>query len=386
MTEVTAKAFLSYAHSDDAREGGRIRRLAEHIAAEFETLTGTEVKIFVDSSEIAWGQDFRARLDESLQDTTFFIPILTPTYFLRDECRKEMSQFVQSAQALGLEQLLLSIRYVPVPDLVEGSPDELKDIAARMQFEPWDGLRLADETSSEYRLGINRLAERLVTLTRELEATPVSISKLQKPVSHQSDQISETGAVNIVAAPKSLEEESDDAPGYIDMLVDLEPALNNWAETIGLFNAPIEDISKNFAEATAKMAAANEKPNAYAAKIVVAKDLAKKIESPVTILEQVSKDYSSQLLRLDPMMSALLMARANRDDESADDGREIDPIRELITASRESAESTRGAADAARANSNLSRDLRPLMRRYETALRNVSDAQTIVDGWGELLS
>ena len=41
--ETVAKAFLSYAHSDNEREGGRILNLAKLIREEFESLTGTTI-------------------------------------------------------------------------------------------------------------------------------------------------------------------------------------------------------------------------------------------------------------------------------------------------------------------------------------------------------
>lgn len=74
MVEIAAHAFLSYAHEDNEREGGRILRLAKFIENEFQTLTGTKISIFTDKAEIKWGQDFRAQLDEALQETTFSFP------------------------------------------------------------------------------------------------------------------------------------------------------------------------------------------------------------------------------------------------------------------------------------------------------------------------
>ena len=79
MVQTVAKAFLSYAHADNEREGGRILRLGELIRNEFETLTGSTIEIFTDKAEILWGHDFRRRLNEAMQETTFFIPVLTPT-------------------------------------------------------------------------------------------------------------------------------------------------------------------------------------------------------------------------------------------------------------------------------------------------------------------
>lgn len=373
MLEVVAKAFLSYAHADDQRERGRIRRLADHIREEFETLTGTTIEIFVDSAEILWGQDFRSKLDDALQATTFFIPVLTPTYFLRDECRKEMQKFVSSAESLGLQQLLLSIRYTSVPDLVEGSTDELKDIAARMQFEPWEGLRLLDEDSSEYRSAVHRLAARLVQLTTDLENPP------------QSD--GSGGPVDLLPGgpPVSTVVERDldeDEPGVIDLVQDLEPALTDWAETVGAIGPAIEEFNGKLNSASEKMTAANSGPNSFAVKIRISRELAADAEPTLVKIEILSKDYSSGVLRLDLGLRALFeLIHSSEDDVSEFLG----SIQGLVDMSNQSMVQIDQAAEAARANSNLSRDLRPVLRRFATAMRNIVDAQSLIAAWQSLL-
>ncbi|RDV46937.1 hypothetical protein DOE76_00620 [Leifsonia sp. ku-ls] len=368
MTEVSAKAFLSYARADNEREGGRIVRLAQKIREEYETLTGTTIEIFVDSAEIRWGEDFRSRLDEALQQTAFFIPVLTPTYFLREECRKEMKAFVTSASALGLDALLLSVRYVPVPDMVEDSADELKATAARMQFESWDHLRLADENSAEYRAAVNRLAARLVELVARLEVTP-----------------SVAPAEALVEAFPAAEgaENRDDAPGTIDLLAELEPALEEWGSTLTEFPPTIGEINQLFVNATAEMEAANGSPKSFAAKVRISHELALAAEEPLTRLEALSKRYVTQLSDLDPRMRAFLSVAAQADPEER--AAALASMRQLVDASAEASVGFTTAADAARANSGVSRDLRPVLRRFETATRNVIDAQSLIASWGEVI-
>uniref|UniRef100_UPI0013E05CCC toll/interleukin-1 receptor domain-containing protein n=1 Tax=Pseudomonas viridiflava TaxID=33069 RepID=UPI0013E05CCC len=93
--------FLSYARDDDRASRGRILRLAEMIADEYESLTATKLKIFVDREDILWGQAWEERIDNALQETTFFIPVLTPRYFNSDPCRKEFLDFYNAATDLG---------------------------------------------------------------------------------------------------------------------------------------------------------------------------------------------------------------------------------------------------------------------------------------------
>ncbi|RKR20512.1 toll/interleukin-1 receptor domain-containing protein [Arthrobacter oryzae] len=388
MSEVVAKAFLSYAHVDNEREDGRIRRLAELLRAEFEFLTGETIDIFVDSAEIRWGHDFRAQLDEALQNTTFFIPVLTPTYFLREECRKEMVQFVSSARSLGLQELLMSIRYTPVPDLREGSTDELKDIAARMQFEPWDDVRLLEETSSPYRTRIHRLATRLVELTRDLEARPVHLASNPKRASvdviAKSAEAGEPPSAAQRLRPAPEEEEADDAPGFLELMADFQPVADEWTNTLTTLGPAVGEFGELFSASSKEMEKANKKPNAFAAKIVIARQLAKDAAAPLETIEHMSKEYSTSLLRMDPIIRAVLEVLAHQE-EDAGNGDAVAGIRRLIDSSREAMATITEAADAAKANAGMSRDLRPLLRRFETALRNVVDGQDLIDGWEPLL-
>ncbi|TFD63537.1 toll/interleukin-1 receptor domain-containing protein [Cryobacterium sp. Hb1] len=422
--DILAKAFLSYAHADNAREGGRILRLAEHLRNEFELLTGSTIEIFTDNAEILWGQDFRQRLDEALQETTFFIPVLTPTYFIREECRKEMNQFVASASGLGLNELLLSLRYIPVPDLREESVDDLKSVAARMQFEPWDQLRLVDEHSTEHRLAVNRLAARLVQLTQDLEGGTGAVGgggaslgsalvTIPSPNSRSNEHIVLSPSKNredreanpssaasektdgrsrrdhdhaAEAVEETTRHSEDDEPGLVDLVAEVEPAMAAWGATLTKMPEATQAFNEKFAAATSKMEAANSKPNSFALKVQVARELARDVEPDLALIESLSKEYTTSLLRLDPSIRALFeLAALGSDDESRPVVAELsNSIGKLIEAARSAMDSTTFAADAARANAKLSKDLRPVLRRFETAMRNIVDGFTFIEAWDTL--
>ncbi|MDR6866578.1 hypothetical protein J2Y69_001171 [Microbacterium resistens] len=395
--ETTAKAFWSYAHADNERENDRILRLVELVRGEYELLTGTTIKIFTDRSKIAWGDDFRQKLEEALQETSFFIPILTPTYFLRDECRKEMSQFVRSAKALGLQQLLMSIRYIPVVDLTEQSADELKAVAASMQYESWDGMRLLDEHSAEHRIAVNRLAARLATLATSLEsgagATPSSgaLSSQEVPprtggdesVSGTTQTLPTSVSPSVEIVPAHSEEEEDDSPGLLDLVADAQPAMESWTATLSKLTPATEQFNAKFQAATERMNQANSRPDAFARKLLAARELATDVEPELLELERLSKEYSSGLLRLDVTIRALFeLTELSTDDETHAAKAILQKnLSTLVQTSRDAMKGLESAADAARNNAKLSRDLRPVLRRYETAVRNMVDGFAIIEEW-----
>jgi hypothetical protein len=137
-------------------------------------LTGRQLDIFVDRSHIVWGEAWRERISTGLMATTFFIPIITPRYFTREECRREFRDFLAYAKSLGLQEFLLPILFVPVAGLVEDSGDELVAIVARTQFVDWSKMRVLGVQSPEYRRALSDLASRLIQIEEKLSEVQIA--------------------------------------------------------------------------------------------------------------------------------------------------------------------------------------------------------------------
>lgn len=378
MTEIAAIGFWSYAHDDDAAEGGRIVRLRAKIQAEYKMLTGTDLNIVVDEEHLRWGHDFRNRLESAIEETTFFIPILTETYFLREECRREFQQFVGTARELGLEQLLMSIRYAPIRDLREDGKDQLKALAARMQYVDWTDLRLEDETSGAYRKGVHALAERLAELTVESETLLPRMPSSTSLASGAGVARGESLTSNV-----EDEDEDEDAPGWLDAAAAFPEKSEAWTTQITKVSESMNAVNAPFADFAARLKVANKQPNPFAAKVRVTRELAQAVEQPLQEFEHEAQEYVTKLSELDPVIQAMLTAPGVADNEGSQEG--LEAIAGLVTTSQTAMGHVVGAADVARKNRGMSKDLRPVLRRYETALRNLIDAQRIIDGWGALV-
>src|SRR4051794_30555502 len=107
MESAEIAGFWSYTHEDNKRDGGRILRVAELLQDEFALLTGAKLDLFVDRDSLPWGEEWEVRIENALATSTFFIPVLTPLYFTRPECRKELLRFVAHARSVGAEDLVL---------------------------------------------------------------------------------------------------------------------------------------------------------------------------------------------------------------------------------------------------------------------------------------
>lgn len=91
----TSQGFWSYVHADDEAEGNRISRLARDVAAQFQMLIGEPLDLRLDRDAIKWGEVWRDKIDLSLASVAFFIPVMTPRYFMSAECRRELQFFAR---------------------------------------------------------------------------------------------------------------------------------------------------------------------------------------------------------------------------------------------------------------------------------------------------
>ena len=109
------EGFWSYVHKDDKAENKRISLLAKDMVAQFELLTGESINLFLDKDAIKWGDIWKGKIDDSLSTVAFFIPVLTPRYFMSPECRRELQFFVRQAINIGVKELIFPLYYVDVP-------------------------------------------------------------------------------------------------------------------------------------------------------------------------------------------------------------------------------------------------------------------------------
>jgi hypothetical protein len=371
MTGSTGQAagFWSYTHQDNDQDDGRILRLAERIRAEYSLITGEDLELFIDREGIAWGQEWRQRIDGALDLTTLFIPVITPRYFTREECRRELLRFAAQATALGVEDLLLPIYYVDVTGLKDDSADEAMALIARTQYADWRELRLLEESSAEYRQNVNRLAHRLADVAESAASRPTP---------------------DAVAPPTSTaaETEDDEELGSADILAQAEEAMPRWSATIEEFPAVLESLAEVTSKATEDMAQNDRQGKGFASRVQIARRLAGEYDPIADTLQELGRRYSAELREVDPAILWILrqtsesLASGSISNEDRAAAREFFPVlKQLIQASDETIENLRGLISAIGSNLTVSRDLRPVLKRLQVAIRNVVDAQAMIDEW-----
>jgi len=142
-------AFMSYVHSDD--KYGHPSEFRQRLSDEVRAQLGEEFPIFQDRNDIAWGQNWEERIDKSLgEEVTFFIPIITPSFFKSPPCRKELECFLAREEALGRKDLILPVYFIDCPllnDEKKRKADKLAQVIADRQYADWREYRLESFTN-----------------------------------------------------------------------------------------------------------------------------------------------------------------------------------------------------------------------------------------------
>ncbi|MES9542925.1 TIR domain-containing protein [Actinomadura sp. NPDC000600] len=357
-----AIGFWSYTHRDDEADNGRIRRIAERIRDEYELLTGQELKVFVDREGIAWGDQWRAQINDALRETTFFVAIVTPRYLRSEECRREILQFAAEAKSLGLQELLLPVLYAPVAglDKAEESGDEVLSLIARTQWEDWSNLRLLDEQSTEYRMAINKLATRLAEVSDRLLNEPPA-----------------------VIAPDQAEEDEVDEPGLIDLMAQAEQVLPKWANSIEEFSqclAELSDVTIPFGQ---RIEESDRAGKGMAGRLTLIRSFANQVDPLAVRMREAGSQYSSYLVSVDAaILTWLREVYENPAYRTDDDVLELfEGIKILARDSGEAASEMRTFSKMIADAGRTSRDFRRVARKIGMAVQSVIDGQAIVDEW-----
>ena len=157
-------AFLSYVRLDDQHEGGQLTEFRTRLSAEVGMQIGSEFPIFQDRNDIAWGQNWRDRIEETLDAVTLLIPIITPSFFRSPPCRDEVARFLERERQLQHGDLILPVYYISTPEMDDPERRDADGLAhelAARQYADWRELRFEPFTAPVVRRALAQLAGRL---------------------------------------------------------------------------------------------------------------------------------------------------------------------------------------------------------------------------------
>ena len=101
---------------------------------------GKPFPIFQDESGIQLGEHWPSSLENALKQARFLIPILTPSYFNSEACRREAALFLDYEAKAGREDLVLPIYLIDAETLENAALRRRDPLARRLHQRQVRGL------------------------------------------------------------------------------------------------------------------------------------------------------------------------------------------------------------------------------------------------------
>ncbi len=175
--------FFSYAREDDSGSGNRLTRLRERIHEELRMQLGRRrrnFKLWQDKDAIAEGDDWSEKIKSAINQSVFFVPIITPTAIKSEQCQAEFEHFLAREKQLGRSDLVFPILYIRVPELeieAQWRQHRILKMIGERQYLNWLHYRHLDFDSQEVGLEIERFC---TSIHDALNRPPVSFEGAQK--------------------------------------------------------------------------------------------------------------------------------------------------------------------------------------------------------------
>jgi TIR domain len=165
--------FFSYCREDDEAFEGTLSALRRGIQSELSAQLGrseTNFRLWQDQEAIAPGKLWKAEITAAVEQSVFFIPIVTPRSVSSHYCKFEFETFLARERALGRTDLVFPLLYIRVPALENegqwrGNP--VLSVIGSRQYIDWKDLRHLDVRETVVRKQIERFCDKIVETLRE---------------------------------------------------------------------------------------------------------------------------------------------------------------------------------------------------------------------------
>jgi flagellar biosynthesis GTPase FlhF len=160
--------FFSYSREDDEAFRGTLSAVRDAIQRELAAQLGRSkatFRLWQDKEAIAPGKLWETEIKTGVEQSVFFIPIVTPRAVNSDYCKFEFEAFLARERALGRSDLVFPILYVAVPALANEAQwrnHPVLSVIGKRQYVDWQTFRYADVPTPAMREEIARFCNKIV--------------------------------------------------------------------------------------------------------------------------------------------------------------------------------------------------------------------------------
>ena len=245
--------FWSYAVRDDAHLEGQLSEIRAKIQSELAYLIGQDTSIFQDKEDIRTGDKWAEKILGELKASEFLITVLTPTYFTREWCQREVNEFLAHARRENRNPRIFPIRLLH--DLTAVTDDPVREALNAFQYKDFTNYRdlsenqrtqlvreLANEialslaahagaqqtgpSSTGSSLDVAQLVDAMSDRAREFGIKEAMLIALAKRYAAGNPENFDTALAELERALESVSEENESSSAKSNVLPDLDDAIS----------------------------------------------------------------------------------------------------------------------------------------------------------------
>jgi hypothetical protein len=159
--------FFTYSREDDEAFQGMLSALRNSIQREPSAQLGRTKRTFrlwQDQVAIAPGKLWESEIKKAIDESVFFIPIVTPRAINSKYCKFEFESFFAREKAIGRNDVIFPILYISVAALeneAKWRDDVILSTIGQRQYVDWRPLRHLDVQTTAVREQIERLCQKM---------------------------------------------------------------------------------------------------------------------------------------------------------------------------------------------------------------------------------
>lgn len=177
----------------------------------------------------------------------------------------------------------------------------------------------------------------------------------------------------------------EDAPGFLELLAEMETGTQSLTQTMVAAASIIEDISAVYTEATANVRQADARGDGASARLAIAELTATRLNDQAARFEVVSGEFARTVDRIEPGIQYLLGRLAEEPDQLDAIPDFPVQVKNLCEAARSSIEGTNAMRINAIEIGKASRSLKRAGERLSPSFKRFSDTSGRIADWSKIL-